>query len=55
MPMPKSIAVFCGSKPGADPRHMATASALGTEMAARGIELIYGGGRVGLTYDPMTV
>lgn len=48
MPMPKSIAVFCGSKPGADPRHMATATALGQAMGARGIELIYGGGRVGL-------
>jgi len=48
MPMPKSIAVFCGSKPGADPRHMATARSLGAAMAARGIELIYGGGRVGL-------
>jgi hypothetical protein len=43
-----SIAVFCGSKPGNDPRQIASARALGQGMAERGIRLIYGGGRVGL-------
>ena len=48
MPMPSSIAVFCGSKPGNDPVQMAAARALGRGMAERGIRLVYGGGRVGL-------
>lgn len=48
MRQPSSIAVFCGSKPGHDPKQIASARALGVGMAARGIELIYGGGRVGL-------
>ena len=43
-----TIAVLCGSKPGQDPKQMDTARDLGREMAGRGIELIYGGGRVGL-------
>jgi uncharacterized protein (TIGR00730 family) len=33
---------------GADPAFAATAKALGEEMAARGIGLVYGGGRLGL-------
>ena len=40
--------VFCGSAPGTDPRFALYASRLGQEMAARGIELVYGGGRTGL-------
>lgn len=47
-PSSLSVAVFCGSKPGVDPRHMATAEALGRGMAARGMRLIYGGGKVGI-------
>lgn len=43
-----TIAVFCGSKPGQDPKQMDTARDLGRELAVRGIELVYGGGRVGL-------
>ena len=43
-----AIAVFCGSKPGVDPRHAETARAFGAEMARRRIELVYGGGRIGL-------
>lgn len=42
------LAVYCGSSPGADPAYAAAARALGTEMAARGIGLVFGGGHVGL-------
>lgn len=48
MSQPSSIAVFCGSRPGHDGRQLDAAGALGREMAARGIRLVYGGGRVGL-------
>ena len=40
--------VFCGSSPGHDPRFMAAATELGTACAQRGIEIVFGGGRVGL-------
>jgi uncharacterized protein (TIGR00730 family) len=40
--------VFCGSSPGNDPRFVAHATALGRAFAERGIELVYGGGRIGL-------
>ncbi len=43
-----SACVFCGSRPGADPRHGATAAALGQALAAADIRLVYGGGGVGL-------
>ncbi|MGB0683581.1 MAG: TIGR00730 family Rossman fold protein [Magnetovibrionaceae bacterium] len=43
-----ALAVFCGSRKGADPAHMDQARALGQEMARRGIRLIYGGGGIGL-------
>ena len=42
------LAVYCGSSPGADPAFAEAARALGTEMARRGIGLVYGGGRLGL-------
>ena len=42
------LCVYCGSAVGLDPRHRAAAAALGTAMAGAGIELVYGGGRVGL-------
>jgi hypothetical protein len=42
------LAVYCGSAPGADPAFADTARALVREMAARGIDLVYGGGRLGL-------
>jgi uncharacterized protein (TIGR00730 family) len=44
----RSLCVYCGSSPGNDPAHAAMARALGTAMAAAGIRLIYGGGRIGL-------
>jgi len=42
------IAVYCGSAAGADPAFAEAARALGREMARRGIDLVYGGGRLGL-------
>jgi uncharacterized protein (TIGR00730 family) len=44
----KSMAVFCGSKTGNNPLFMQQASILGKLLAKNGIQLIYGGGRVGL-------
>jgi uncharacterized protein (TIGR00730 family) len=44
----KRLAVYCGSSMGANPRFAETARALGIEMAARDIGLVYGGGRLGL-------
>ncbi|RKR00486.1 LOG family protein [Maricaulis maris] len=44
----KSICVYCGSNAGQDPAFLAAADRLGEVMALRGIELVYGGGRVGL-------
>lgn len=44
----KRLAVYCGSSMGTDPAFAETARALGREMAARGIGLVYGGGRLGL-------
>lgn len=42
------LCVYCGSSSGSDPRYQAAASELGAGLAARGTELIYGGGRNGL-------
>lgn len=44
----KSICVFCGSRVGNDPAYAELARRLGTECAARGVRLVYGGGRIGL-------
>jgi hypothetical protein len=43
-----SVAVYCGSNPGNSPAYAEAAAALGHELAARDITLVYGGGRVGL-------
>lgn len=43
-----SVCVYCGSSLGANPRHAEAARQLGTELAGRGIRLVYGGGRIGL-------
>lgn len=40
--------VFCGSSPGHDPQFVAAAQELGTALAARGDDVVYGGGRVGM-------
>ena len=44
----KRLAVYCGSSMGSDPAFAELARTLGQEMAARGIGLVYGGGRLGL-------
>jgi hypothetical protein len=44
----RTVAVFCGSRPGHDPAHEAAARALGAGLAAAGIGIVYGGGGIGL-------
>jgi uncharacterized protein (TIGR00730 family) len=44
----KRIAVYCGSNKGTRPEYAAAARALGTLLAREKIELVYGGGMVGL-------
>ena len=44
----KRICVFCGSNGGADPVFLKTAKIVGEFLARENIELVYGGGRVGL-------
>lgn len=44
----KRISVFCGSHKGNDPGFSAAAVALGKELVRRDIELVFGGGKVGL-------
>lgn len=43
-----AVAVYCASRTGNDERHIETAAALGRALAERGIEVVYGGGHVGL-------
>ena len=42
------ICVFCGSSAGFDPIHLQMAGNMGASLAREGIELVYGGGSVGL-------
>ena len=44
----KRVCVFCGAQPGFNPVHAELATALGRAIAARGLGLVYGGGKVGL-------
>ncbi|WP_157269975.1 LOG family protein [Azohydromonas aeria] len=44
----RSVAVFCGSNFGASPAYAEGAAALGREIAARGLRLVYGGTNKGL-------
>jgi hypothetical protein len=44
----KRIAVYCGSNKGARPEYAAAARELGTLLAREKIDLVYGGGMVGL-------
>ena len=46
--MLKRVGVFCGSSTGARPEYAAAAREVGRLLAGRGIELVYGGGNVGL-------
>lgn len=43
-----SLLLFCGSRPGHDPAHAALAADFGRFCAEHHIELVYGGGAVGL-------
>jgi uncharacterized protein (TIGR00730 family) len=44
----RRICVFCGSSPGAKPAYAQAMAELGRSIAQRGLELVYGGGNVGL-------
>lgn len=44
----RSICVYCGSQPGNHPEYREAARALGADMAAKGIRLVYGGGGSGI-------
>jgi predicted Rossmann-fold nucleotide-binding protein len=44
----KSVCVYCGSASGNDPVYTGAAVDVGTLLAKEDIELVYGGGSVGL-------
>src|SRR4051794_20448469 len=44
----RRVCVFCGSSSGARPEYAAAARDLGAALAARGLELVFGGGHIGL-------
>ncbi len=44
----KSLCVYCGSRPGADPAFKKTAEWIGAEAARRDVRIVYGGGKLGL-------
>lgn len=44
----QSVAVFCGSRVGTNPEYATAMRELGQGLAAAGIRLVYGGGRIGL-------
>ncbi|GAB3351709.1 LOG family protein [Lysobacter tyrosinilyticus] len=43
-----SVCVYCGSNAGSKPAYAERAIALGTRLAKEGLQLVYGGGNVGL-------
>lgn len=44
----KSLCVYCGSRPGADPAFKEAAIWIGQEAARRSCRIVYGGGKLGL-------
>lgn len=46
--MSLSLCVYCGSRDGLDPRHLAAAREVGRQIGVRGWRLVYGGGSTGL-------
>ena len=42
------LCVYCGTNTGTSPAYLEAATGLGSAMAARGVGLVYGGGRLGL-------
>ena len=45
---PRAVCVYCGSSAGTDPSHVDAAHELGKLLAAEEIDVVYGGGAVGL-------
>jgi uncharacterized protein (TIGR00730 family) len=48
LPRMKTVCVFCGSNFGTRPAYREAAVRVGSLLAARGVTLVYGGGRVGM-------
>ena len=48
MPQIRSVCVYCGSAGAVDQRYRAAAEEIGRSLAAAGIALVFGGGRIGL-------
>lgn len=46
--MTLSLCVYCGSRDGLDPAHLASAREVGRQIGQRGWRLVYGGGSTGL-------
>ncbi len=44
----RAVCVYCGSSPGADPAYSEVAREVGELLAGNGLQLVYGGGSVGL-------
>ena len=44
----RRICVFCGSNLGSNPVYQHATAKLGRSLVERGIELVYGGGNIGL-------
>ena len=44
----KNISVFCGAHEGKNPRYAEDAKKIGEILAAKGINVVFGGGNVGL-------
>ena len=44
----RSIAVFCGSSDAVHPEYKEGARALGRLLGQRGVEIVYGGGKVAI-------
>jgi len=49
MPNIRRLCVYCGSSGAVDRQYRAAATELGTRLAAAGIGVVFGGGRIGLT------
>lgn len=48
MPKTKALCVYCGSSDAVDPAYLKAARETGRQAAARGIEIVFGGGHVGM-------
>ncbi len=50
----KNVCVFCGSASGENPLYATAAREMGQALVARGLGLVYGGGRIGLMGEVAT-